>query len=198
MSGVRDFAEAALFAARAHAGQRRKGAGAEPCVNHVLEVAVRLARARPGDGALILAGLLHDVVEDTGHGNDEIAARFGAEVAGIVAEVTDAPGLSDAERKRRQVARVAGASDAAKRLKLADKASNLAEIADRPPEGWSLGRRREYLAWAREVAAGRRGVDAGLEAGFEAEASRLEAQLAAEAAGTEDGRRCGSRRRCWR
>lgn len=181
MSPLARFAEAAAFAAEAHCGQTRKGAAAEPYVNHVLEVAARLAAARPEDEALALAGLLHDVVEDCGVAVEALEARFGAEVAGIVAEVTDDKSLPKAERKRRQVASVAGKSAAARRLKLADKASNLAAIAASPPP-WPAERKRAYLDWAREVAAGCRGVDAALEAAFDAEAARLEAALAAAAA----------------
>ena len=178
MTPLARFAEAAAFAADAHRDQRRKGAEAAPYVNHVLDVAARLARARPEDETLALAGLLHDVVENCGLTPDDVAARFGAEVAGVVAEVSDDKRLPKAERKRRQVETAPKKSDAAKRLKLADKASNLAAIAESPPP-WSLERKRAYLDWAREVAAGCRGVDAGLEAAFDAEAARLERALAA-------------------
>jgi len=49
------------------------------------------------------AALLHDTVEDTDTTMDEIEAEFGAEVAGIVAEVTDDKSLPKQERKRLQV-----------------------------------------------------------------------------------------------
>jgi (p)ppGpp synthase/HD superfamily hydrolase len=58
--------KAAHFAAQKHAGQRRKGAAAEPYLNHLLEVAelVSSALAEP-DTNLVIAALLHDSVEDT-------------------------------------------------------------------------------------------------------------------------------------
>lgn len=55
----------------------------------------------------------------------------------------------------------------AKRVKLADKICNLADVASSPPAGWSLERRREYFDWARQVIDRPRGVDAALEAAFD-------------------------------
>src|SRR5215204_2479556 len=91
-----DLAEvmrAAVFAARVHAGHRRKGAAAEPYVNHVLEVAEILA-GHGAPPAAIIAALLHDTVEDSDEDPEpctlqHIEAAFGPEVAGIVAEVSD-------------------------------------------------------------------------------------------------------------
>jgi len=53
--------KAAHFAAQIHAGQRRKGAAAEPYIGHLLEVAelVASALAEP-DTNLVNAALLHD------------------------------------------------------------------------------------------------------------------------------------------
>src|SRR3954452_7305098 len=83
----------ALFAARVHATHRRKGAAAEPYVNHVLEVAEILA-AHAAPPAAIVAALLHDTVEDSDQDPEpttlpQIEAAFGPEIAGIVAEVSD-------------------------------------------------------------------------------------------------------------
>src|ERR1035437_2368528 len=82
--------KAAHFAAQKHAGQRRKGAAAEPYINHLLEVAelVSSALAEP-DTNLVIAALLHDAVEDTGTTKEELAETFGSDVADLVMEVTD-------------------------------------------------------------------------------------------------------------
>src|SRR5579883_3428843 len=81
---------AAWFAADKHADQRRKGATAEPYVNHLLEVAHLVADAlTEPDTNLVIAALLHDVVEDVGVTNREVAEIFGDDVAALVAEVTD-------------------------------------------------------------------------------------------------------------
>jgi (p)ppGpp synthase/HD superfamily hydrolase len=158
--------DAAHYATLKHHGQKRKGAADVPYVAHVIDVARRLAAARPDDETLILAGLLHDVVEDTDGTREEIAERFGERVAALVMEVTDDKSLPKADRKRLQEEKAASKSEAAKRLKLADKASNLAALAESPPD-WSLKRRRAYMDWACRVVDAMRGVDEGLEAAFD-------------------------------
>ncbi len=169
------FLDAALHAARLHGTQTRKGAAREPYVNHVLEVAARLGGA---EETLRLAALLHDAVEDTEATHDHLSARFGPEVAALVAEVSDDKTLPKAERKRLQIERAPTLSPQAMRLTLADKAANLASLADDPPADWPHDRRAEYLAWARAVAAPCRDADPALAAAFDAEAARLETRLA--------------------
>ncbi len=77
--------EAYDLAVDAHAGQRR--ASGEEFVNHTVEVATILATLRL-DTASIIAGLIHDTVEDTAVGLSDLEARFGAEVTTIVDGVT--------------------------------------------------------------------------------------------------------------
>jgi (p)ppGpp synthase/HD superfamily hydrolase len=174
---MQKLTEAYDYAARLHAGQIRKGAAAEPYVNHVIDVAARVARSPLCDEVLVLGALLHDIVEDTSGTADEIAARFGAPVAALVLEVTDDKSLPKAERKRLQEATVAGKSDRAKRIKLADKASNLTALALSPPTFWDDTRRATYIDWAERVIAGCRGVDPDLEAAFDAAAAQARATL---------------------
>lgn len=160
--------EAAAFAAERHSKQRRKDADASPYINHPLALAHILAgEGGVGDPAVLSAALLHDTVEDTETSLEEIHARFGPEVAGIVAEVTDDRSLPKAERKRLQVTKAAGKSDGAKLVKLADKIANLRDIAKAPPADWDSARRGEYYRWAGEVVAGLRGVSPRLEQQFD-------------------------------
>lgn len=173
--------DACLFAATHHSTQRRKGEAAEPYVNHVLDVAARVAASPEADEDTVIAALLHDVVEDTAGTAEDIAQAFGPAVAALVMEVTDDKSLPKAERKLRQEATVALKSPGAKRIKLADKASNLRAMTDSAPAGWDLARRREYLAWAARVIAGARGTDPVLEAAFDAEFARAAAVLDARA-----------------
>ena len=77
--------KAYVFAASAHAGQTRLSG--EPYLCHPLEVAHGLAQLRL-DEASIIAGLLHDTVEDTKATIEEIEDNFGEEVADIVDGVT--------------------------------------------------------------------------------------------------------------
>ena len=87
------------FAARKHATQRRKGEAAEPYLNHLIEVANLAAEASDGRADVVIAALLHDVVEDQGVTIDEVAALFGSTVAFIVAEVTDDKSLPKQVRR---------------------------------------------------------------------------------------------------
>lgn len=172
MSDLLLLARAWRFAAERHVLQRRKGAGQEPYVNHLAEVAELVAQATGGsDANLIVAAVLHDTVEDTITTLDEIAATFNEDVAQLVAEVTDDKSLPKQRRKELQVEKAAGKSDRAKIVKLADKTSNLRSLASSPPANWSDERRREYVAWARQVVEGMRGTNAELEKHFDAAAT---------------------------
>ena len=169
---------AAHFAAQRHTHQRRKGELAEPYINHLTDVAVRLAEATHGnDPELIAAGLLHDTIEDQGVTHAELAQHFGTDVANLVSEVTDDKSLPKAERKRMQVVHASHASVRARMLKLSDKCSNLQSILVSPPPDWSTQRRLEYFDWARDVVAGCRGVNARLESEFDAHYARRDELL---------------------
>ncbi len=159
---------ALAFCARMHAAQRRKGERAEPYINHLAEVALLLAESTDGgDPTLVAAGLLHDTIEDTATTRSDLERIFGAEIASIVAEVTDDKRLPKARRKQLQVETAAARSPRAKMIKIADKTSNLRSIATSPPVGWSDARKLEYVEWARAVVEGCRGVCGRLEALFD-------------------------------
>jgi GTP pyrophosphokinase len=72
---------ALCVAYRAHRGQMRKSG--EPFIIHPVEVALLLSSLRM-DGETVIAGLLHDTVEDTDLTFDEIEALFGHTVRSIV------------------------------------------------------------------------------------------------------------------
>jgi guanosine-3',5'-bis(diphosphate) 3'-pyrophosphohydrolase len=75
---IRDAYE---FGAEAHEGQKRLSG--EPYIAHPVAVADILADLRM-DAPTIVAAILHDVIEDTPTVKDEIAERFGADVAELV------------------------------------------------------------------------------------------------------------------
>ncbi|MDE6206574.1 MAG: HD domain-containing protein [Muribaculaceae bacterium] len=78
--------DAFALAREAHAAQKRKGG--EPYILHPLAVARIVAEDMSLGVDAVIAALLHDVVEDTDHTNDEIRRRFGADVARLVGAVT--------------------------------------------------------------------------------------------------------------
>ena len=77
-----------LLAKEAH-GQQKREAGGLPYILHPLAVAlIVLEEMRQKDAAIVVAALLHDVVEDTAHTIEEIRDLFGGDVAFLVAAVT--------------------------------------------------------------------------------------------------------------
>ena len=145
------ISRAERFARVCHEGQFRKGRAKEPYTTHLEEVATLTERWEGGANA-IAAAWLHDTVEDCPPISlADLAALFGDEIAGIVAELTDDKSLPKAERKRKQVENAAHKSNDASLVKLADKTSNVGAISKSPPADWSLERRLAYLNWANEV-----------------------------------------------
>jgi GTP diphosphokinase / guanosine-3',5'-bis(diphosphate) 3'-diphosphatase len=160
------------FAAAKHRDQRRKDREASPYINHPIALALILTdEGGVTDTDVICAALLHDTVEDTETTLEELAGQFGAEIASIVAEVTDDKSLPKQERKLRQIEHARTASEKARLVKLADKIANLRDIAASPPANWDNARKLEYFDWATRVVDGVRGTHAGLEALFDAAAA---------------------------
>ncbi len=149
---VQRILAAAKFAAEKHAAQKRKGAAAEPYVNHLIEVAQLIAGSSEGlDTNLVMAGFLHDTIEDTGTTAEELERAFGSDVTALVVEMTDDKSLPKEVRKELQVKDAPHLSVRAQVIKLADKIANLRSILASPPATWSRERQREYFAWARQV-----------------------------------------------
>ena len=159
---------AEIFATKKHHGQVRKDAQKSPYITHPRALARVLAEVGlVNDTATLCGALLHDTVEDTETSEQELVQEFGAEIAGIVMEVTDDKRLEKAVRKMRQIAHAAHISDKAKLVKLADKICNLRDIKSSPPLGWPLERKQEYFDWAKAVVDALRGVNPALEAAFD-------------------------------
>jgi len=77
---------------------------------------------------LVIAALLHDTIEDVGVTREKLTECFGAEVADLVAEVTDNKSLPKEERKRLQTENSPKNSVGAPAIQLADNISNLRGI----------------------------------------------------------------------
>ncbi len=165
--------DALAFAAHKHRAQRRKDIEASPYINHPIALADVLANEGAVEDPIVLcAAVLHDTIEDTETTYAELRERFGREIADVVMEVTDDKTLLKAERKERQVVHAPDLSQRAKLVKLADKISNLRDIASNPPASWLLSRKQEYYEWAKRVIDGLRGAHPGLERLFDREYAR--------------------------
>ncbi len=139
------------FAAERHRSQPRKDELKTPYVNHLIDVVKLLVEFGVRDEATLVAAALHDTVEDTDTTLAELRERFGPEVEGLVAEMTDDKRLPKSERKRLQVEHAPGVSPKAALIKMADKIANAWDVGHRPAANWSVERRLEYLAWAASV-----------------------------------------------
>lgn len=125
------FEEAFAYAARAHAGQTKKGSGA-PYIAHLMGVTA-IVLEDGGDEEEAIAALLHDAVEDQG-GHDrlsDIRRRFGDRVARIVESCTDSftvPKRPWMDRKREYVEHARHLATDALRVSAADKVYNVRAI----------------------------------------------------------------------
>jgi (p)ppGpp synthase/HD superfamily hydrolase len=154
-ASVQRILEAARFAAEKHAGQTRKGLAKEPYINHLIEVAELIASSTEVlDTNLVIAGLLHDTIEDTETTARELEERFGSDVTNLVLEATDDKSLPKETRKALQIETAPHKSPRAQTLKLADKIANLRSILASPPVEWTRERRHQYGEWARRVVQG--------------------------------------------
>ena len=163
------------FASVRHRTQFRKGNDRTPYINHPIQVANLLINyAGEPDPDLLVAAILHDVIEDTVETVEErdelistIKGMFGQNILSMTLEVTDDKTLDKQERKRLQVVNAPYLSDGAKKLKLADKILNVRDITHNPPSDWTLRRISDYFDWCEEVVSGVRGVNRKLEELFD-------------------------------
>ena len=133
---VDDLDRAVSFATAHHGDQRRK-TGA-PYLEHLLEALQILVE---GAGVtrrdVLVAAVLHDVVEDTPCTPGDLRAAFGPRVAELVGWVTipdPGPGEDAAAVKERCLRRLRDAPPDAILVKLADRASNVQTLRNLPPD----------------------------------------------------------------
>lgn len=164
---MKELTNAILFAAKSHSGQHRKD-GLTPYINHPIEVMHLLQHSGYiNDSEILMAAVLHDVVEDTDVTALDIAGRFGKRVASIVLELTDDKTLSKEERKRLQLLSTETLSPEARLIRICDKICNVHDILYAPPGNWTIERRIDYLNWAEAVVNKIRGTNETLEKRFE-------------------------------
>lgn len=117
---------ACLYAVRAHKNQKRKGKNV-PYILHPLEVMNILYRMGANE-ELLVAGVLHDVVEDTDATIQDIRENFGEKVAELVLAHTENKILPWEKRKLIACKSLLSASKEVQMLVLADKLSNAREM----------------------------------------------------------------------
>ncbi|HXG15221.1 MAG TPA: bifunctional (p)ppGpp synthetase/guanosine-3',5'-bis(diphosphate) 3'-pyrophosphohydrolase [Calidithermus sp.] len=131
------LARAYRFSAASHQGQQR--ASGEPYLSHPLEVAHLLVDFKM-DVTTVTAGLLHDVLEDTGTTKEDLEREFGREIADLVDGVTKIGKLAFSSREERQAENfrkmlVAMARDLrVLMIKLADRLHNMRTLQYLPPD----------------------------------------------------------------
>lgn len=128
--------EAMRFSEKAHAGQKRKYTG-EPYADHPRHVMQLVAMHVPtATEDMLIAALLHDVVEDTEVDYPQISARFGDKVSDLVYWLTDQSQPGDGNREQRKAldrAHSARAPAEAQTIKVADMIDNASTIIVHDP-----------------------------------------------------------------
>lgn len=143
--------DAIEFAASQHRGQVRKGTGL-PYLSHPLGVMELLIDAGAPE-PVVVAGVLHDVLEDTDATSGDLESRFGADVAKLVMDLSEADKtLSWEDRKRHTIQDLEGVEGHVLLAACADKLHNLlsiqADLAVQGPALWDRFKRgRSQQAW---------------------------------------------------
>ena len=119
--------EAIIFAARKHDGQVRNGTDI-PYVAHPMEVMQILTKNECTE-EVIIAGLLHDTLEDTDTQPNEILSNFGGDVLWIVEGNSEDKSKTWKERKQHTLDHIASAPLEVRQVCYADKISNLRSMA---------------------------------------------------------------------
>ncbi len=134
---VERISRALELAAESHAGQKRLSG--EPYLAHPVEVA-KVLIGLDLDTTTVIAGLLHDTVEDTGLSLERIEAEFGPEVARLVDGVTKLKGVEFGDNIERQAQNLrkmllaVGKDVRVILIKLADRLHNMRTLQYHKPE----------------------------------------------------------------
>lgn len=125
------------FSEKCHLGQMRQSG--DPYITHPLAVANILADMQM-DPESLMAGLLHDVIEDTGATKGQISRRFGRTVADLVDGVSKLGEIESASRAEQQAESFQKMTLAMSRdirvmlVKLADRLHNMRTLGVLSPE----------------------------------------------------------------
>ena len=147
--------KALAFATHAHRHQKRIG-GNMPYIVHPVAVAQLLVDEFNADAATVMAGLLHDVVEDTDASLDDIEREFGSEVKFLVDGATDygkndgnqhiADKIERAKYSKVKALKYAEKDERVLLVKIADRMNNMTTAGVHTPRG-QVGYSRDTLAF---------------------------------------------------
>jgi (p)ppGpp synthase/HD superfamily hydrolase len=147
------YRQALFFAADRHLGQTYPGTTL-PYLVHLTAVCMEIMAALRQEAVAfpdlcVQCALLHDVVEDTPTGTDEVSAHFGPDVAAGVDALSkrDAAGPTKAEKMADSLTRIQSQPREIWMVKLADRITNMHE----PPAHWSMEKRQRYKAEAATI-----------------------------------------------
>ncbi len=126
--------QALEFAAIAHHGQVRRGLREVPYISHPAAVGLLLARAGFSED-VVIAGVLHDVLEDTEVTPTELEERFGKLVTDYVQGVSEDKTLEYVPRKLQYIVQIETALPEVKAISAADKIANMTNVIVMHEEG---------------------------------------------------------------
>lgn len=130
--------KAIRFAVKAHGEQMRKGTDF-PYIEHPLHVGILLSKVGMRD-EVVIAGILHDTLEDTDTTEDDLRSEFGEEILRMIKSESEPDRtLPWNERKNHTVEHLRGAPGDVRMIALCDKLSNIMDIeADLETNGDAL------------------------------------------------------------
>lgn len=131
---------AIYFATRAHKGQKRKTEDVD-MIFHPFTVGMMLQR-NGCEEDVVVAGILHDVVEDTNYEFEDIEREFGKKVRDYVYDASEPDkSLEWEQRKQHTIDQIKGAPLGSKLIVACDKISNLEDLYE------CIGKYGEEKAW---------------------------------------------------
>lgn len=117
------------FAVKAHKKQVRKTDKDTPYVYHPICVGIIL-RDAGFDENTVIAGILHDTIEDTDTKAESIERAFGIKVRRLVESVSENKSLPYDERKRQYLETVLAGGENTKAISIADALHNINSLLD--------------------------------------------------------------------
>ena len=142
--------EAIQYASKAHRGQMLDNSDID-FITHPLEV-LNILTSMEAEPDVLIAGVLHDVIEYTDADIEDITLKFGKGVASIVAMLSEDKGLTWRYRKKQLIDRLPLAAKSEQMIILADLVSHLrriyVQLAEQGDKVWAgYKHSREDLSW---------------------------------------------------